>query len=253
MNKGMKLEPLYALLKSLDGHDIDKMSEEEGKRFCALALDRFRSVAAPVPEMVLGDAVGQGYDWHVEACQFPPSDFVGSLKIVHTGQMERAIGALEKIRIAAALFPESAFEVALFGDFSREGGLQSETRLLITVSTDGRAGLQQMSIELKKVAKELAASLDQQAVIRTRVIAVEDACPAVVNPSDVRVAFDEVAKAARQAAKRQSTNGDDSVTERVAVCVEVMNRGNDAAECGEAVLRALGRVFVGLSGRQASA
>lgn len=247
MNQGKKLDALFSLLKSLEGHDVDKMTDEEGKQFCGVALERFRYSAAPVPEIVLGEAAEQGYDWHVEACEYQPSDYVCSLKIVHTGQMERALGAHEKLRMAAALFPASGFEVALFGDFRREGGLQSDARFLITLSTDGGENLQRMSTELKKVRKELEGSLNREAILRTMIIATENACPVVVNPDDIGAAFGEVAKAARQKAKREPAWKDDSVTERVAFSVEVANRGADAAGCGAEVLKVLGSVFVVLN------
>ncbi len=246
----MKLAPLFDLLRELDGRDVDKMAEADGKKFCEAMLEKFRVVAAPIPGIVLGSHITDGYVWHVEGNQFFPGDYVGSAKIVHTGKMEAAIGEPERLRMAAALFPVAAFEVALFCDFHRDGGLQSKPRLKLSIGTDGRDGLRDMSTALGMVAEALADALVQPGVVGFQIVATENACDDIENPKDVRKAFEAVASAAKKAAREGSYGyGDDLVTERVELTVDVAAVRGEAAASAERLLKLLGAVFVAISAR----
>lgn len=246
----MKLAPLFGFLNDLEGHDVEKMPQADGRRFCEVALDKFRVLAAPIPGLVLGPHIADGYAWHTESSQWFCGDYVGSLKFVHTGKMDAALGESGNLRMAAALFPDAAFSVALYCEFHRDGGLQSRPRLVLSLSTDGRIGVARMGKELCKVEAPLKKALSQSGVVETRVRATENACDDVVNPLNVGEAFEAVASSARRAAREGVYgDGDDLVTERVDVSVDLAAVHADAPATAQEVLRVLGGVFVAISSR----
>lgn len=244
----MTLAPVFDLLRDLEGHDVDKMPEVEARSFCSTALNKFRVASAVIPRIVLGPEIVAGYSWHVEPSEFFTGYYVGSFKLIHTGQMEAALGEPVKLQMAAALFPGVTFEIELFCDFHREGGLQSVPRLEVSIGTNGRESLDSMATELLRVGSAIAEALDGPGVLDTRIVAREGACEDAENPRDMYVAFKEVAGAAITAAREaKSGNGDALITECVEIRVGLVASHARAASTAERVIQLLGTVFTALS------
>lgn len=244
----MTLAPVFDLLTDLEGHDVDKMSEEEARSFCSTALNKFRVVSAEIPRIVLGPDIVAGYSWHIEPSEFFTGYYVGSFKLIHTGQMEAALGEDEKQQMAAALFPDVAFEIELFCDFHREGGLQSVPRLEVSISVSGRERLASMANELERVGSAMAEALAGPGVLNARIVAREGACEDAENPTDFSEAFKAVAAAAMKAARvAKFGDGDDLITECVEIRVGLGTGNARAASTAERVIKLMGGVFTAMS------
>ena len=240
----MKLAPLIQYLTYLNGHDVHKMSNDAAKAFLESAFAQFTLLAALIPEIALGEFVGDDFAWHLEAPDYKVGDYIGNLKIHHTGHMEAAIGMPEKVRQAAAIFQPLAMEVSLFGDYHYPGGLQSAPRLQVAVSTNGRNALKRMHSAICQFADELDSAKRPTSIKNLTVWPRENACDDIVNPADVGAAFLEVATHARAAARKEGMYGDDLLTENVELSVEVTIPEDGSSKAAEDILKVFGEIFV---------
>ncbi|CAM8642403.1 hypothetical protein MCEMSEM18_03518 [Comamonadaceae bacterium] len=233
---------LHALLNQLHGSDFALMTAQEIENLRVSVTNGFVNATAGLHTLLLGEyADSPRWMWSAERAESYGSELIASYTLVDTGQMEAAIGAPERVRMAAALFPALKLTIHIFAGYHHPGGtgLQVDPRISIVLDMSGDPELALVEHSLK-LSKDIFPAHGSGLTIE--VTPLECCCDSVQNPQDIHQAFCRIATAARNAALEE--NDDTTLTETVEFVLTMdqtlhVDRMEDALEY-------MGRLFTGV-------
>ncbi|MEX3630487.1 MAG: hypothetical protein VB138_14625 [Burkholderia sp.] len=189
---------LWDVVESLEGRDIEKMSPAAEAQFKADAMSKFREASAVLPALLIsGPHELDRFIWSVEPPEFS-SEWIGRFSMRTVDLMEANFGQSERLRMAAALFPDVELVVDLMGDFHYPGGMSVFPLLAIALRVTDDPALFAFENTDKALCDELV-RLARNSGFEIRVRACEDATDDLIDPDDLSDALIEVAHASRSA------------------------------------------------------
>lgn len=228
---------LWTLVQSLEGHDIEKMMPDRAEQFKAEAMSKFREATAQLPGLVLPHVDSfERFIWDVEAED--SLEWIGRFSLQSIDQMEANLGNTERVRMAAALFPDAQLTVDLMGEFHYAGGLNVFPSLEIAVRVGGGDALVALEHTPKGKCDELVA-LAQNCDFELTVRACEDATDDLVAPADLSAALRQVARAVRSVSKDEPAG----LTEPVELKITLPVASKPSEQSVLSALRLMGTIF----------
>lgn len=207
------ISKLHSLLIQLHGSDFALMSAQEIENSRISVTNGFVDATAGLHTLLLGKyADSPRWMWAAERAESYGGELIASYTLVDTGQMEAAIGAPERVRMAAAMFPSLKLSIHIFAGYHHPGGtgLQVDPRISIVLEMSGDPELALVGHYLELSNGIFPA---HGGGLTVEVTPLECCCDSVQNPRDIHRAFCSIATAARNAALAE--NDDTSLTETI--------------------------------------